>query len=256
MHAFTVAKKGRREFTYQICSNKARRKGCKAKRNFRYDLMENAILEHMSLDLTRLFRKETASSQRRELNEALGEAEHRLKHQIHAREALATSLEEATPQAASFLIQRLNVKMVEIADTEAKIAALKAEIGATDASRASATFNSDLLKSSLAAASPEERYPLRARLSAQLREHIRLIEFDPEKDVVRVVLSAIHYLFGGNGTLIGVFLPRPALDTQTINDWAHATGSEVTEEGDMLLFSDIDVALMFKLTFHRSDPSR
>lgn len=248
MHVFSVAKKSRR-FSYLVCSSKARGLGCTAERNFRLDLIEDAVLRTIDVDVERIVADGDAQARARTLGAQLGEAEYR--HDLVARSqaTILASLDYATPETMPIVMGRLNAKTAEMQSAAEEVTRLKAEFALNRQSRGDVAANLVRLRGTLAAAAAEEKYDLRQRLSNLLKEFISRLECDPVANIVRVRSGRTDYEFTGAGELKSVVIPRPPLLATALEDWHADTQQPVVEIDGRLAFRTVESAVMFKLAF-------
>lgn len=249
MHVFSVAKKNRNRFSYLVCSNKARGLGCTAKRNFRLDLIEDAVLRTIDVDLERIVADGDAQSRARTLGAQLGEAEYRHDLITRSHATILASLDYATPETMPIVMGRLNAKTAEMQSVAEEVSRLRAEVALNQQSRGDVAANLVRLRETLAAAAPEEKYDLRQRLSNLLKEFVNRLECDPEANVVRVRSGRTDYEFTGAGELNSIVIPRPPLSVTDLEEWRAGTQQSVIERDGRLAFRTVESAVMFKLAF-------
>ncbi|MCF4129017.1 recombinase family protein [Methylobacterium sp. SyP6R] len=249
MTLISSQKKGKQKFGYLVCSKKARLKACDAPRNFRSDLIEDAVLRHVDVDLGRIVHDKANSMQVMHLIKAIGDVEYKIEQAEKAHQNFTAALGLANPDSFNSLMALINARSSEIVALRAEVSTLKDDLDRLNGTPPDLAADLQRLRDKLDKASGEERYRLRARLSQVLADAITEMVCDPVRHEVRVKTGNTHFIFSGAGDVAGVIMPHYDTAETDLRDWSEQTQVKVQRMGDSVRIDSIQGAVMYKLTW-------
>ncbi len=247
--ALNAVHKASKKTGYLVCTAKSRRKACEAKRNFRCDIIEDAVLNEIHIDLGRMGRDEAATAKIREIERRLGGAEYDLSEVKRQIDTLTTSLGLAKPAAVPHVMNAINTLATQEGALTEEIGTLGAELAQLRSISKDLVRGLATLKKKLAKANDEERYALRSKLALVLGKTVRRIDCDPDRFEVRVTVREVIYVFSGEGKVIAVQMPRYGEPDEELLEWAALNECGISHVADRVVLPSVALAVYYKLRF-------
>ncbi|SEO43532.1 Site-specific DNA recombinase [Methylobacterium sp. ap11] len=247
--ALNAVHKGGKKAGYLVCTQKSRLKACKAKRNFRCDVVEDAVLSEIHIDLGRMGRDEAAAAKTQEIERRVGGAEYDRGEAKRQLDTFTLALAQAKPAAMQHLMNEINARATQIEALDEEIATLGAELARLRATPKDLVRGLTTLKRKLAKANDEERYALRSKLALVLGKAITRIDCDPDGFEVRVAVRDVIYIFSGEGAVLAVQMLRFGEPDEELLEWAAFNDCGISIVGDRVVLPSVAHAVHYRLRF-------
>ncbi|WP_054150390.1 recombinase family protein [Rhizobium sp. AAP116] len=194
---------------YVCCDNSYRGGGCASKGNFRYDLLETAVLDNVpEFHLDAQLLRRSPLSRVQELNALIGEAQTRMQqHKTKIRNLIDIAEMSDVPAVRQDILRELTKRKSEEQELQDRIHELNEEIGEISSGEQDASevaLRLAIERRSWGHADDLEIYESRSRLSQALQRTIDFIDCDFETRTATVIIAGglRAYKFAQNGELV------------------------------------------------------
>ncbi|MCK8782095.1 recombinase family protein [Rhizobium sp. NTR19] len=196
------------DLKYLHCDNRYRNIGCdSAGGNFRYDLFEKAILDHVK-EFELSLSNGSTTERKEDLLRRLHEKEAQLETLERRRKNLLRAVELTDDEAAARdLLAQLADRRIEVEQATAQVSEIKGDLArlqAQEGELASVAERIQLERLRWSTGTPQEIYESRSRVAKTLAQYIDVISFDFNSKTVMVSLGGglLIYQFDQKGNLL------------------------------------------------------
>jgi hypothetical protein len=196
----SVNKRERRsKIAYLMCTKKRSQRGCTAKRNLRYDILQSTVLRNVrEIDVAKLVRDDVADARITGLDAEIAQAERRVADLSDVIENLLDKIERVKGDAWE-LQARIEKRTAERAQARGDTARIRAERDKLERERQSRINGPELVEryvAELDGTDAADRYIKRANLAGVLRTFIDAVTFHPATNEVHVKLWGGRKVYG------------------------------------------------------------